>query len=399
MEKLNINAKKILLWHLFFILGALLSSIFLNIYIWKETWDLKIVALFNIILLFFMTIFFVVIGWIIKNKYRRFLYFFACLWEALTFLVLAILGKESINYIYFIAIFQWIFAWAYRVIHHTNQIDNTKVANRWNFEWTLRSLVMILKFWTPIIAGFIISSFSYGYNIIFFLSFLAFLLSAFIGNIKINYPKNKLKYNLWETFKLLISTKIFLYILILQFLIAFMVGTPFVEKILPLILYSFNNSESELGLLIWLFTLISIIGSYLLWKFFSKKLYKQIWIIFSLVYAFSLIIIIIFPLYTIYWIFSAILLLSITFISIPYKVISDNAMWERKDFEKHRIEYIVIREIFLNAWRIFLLVILFFAWDMRQENLRFLLYTVFIISLLYPVFYLQLFKETPKKAL
>ncbi len=393
MEKLNINAKKILIWHLFFRLGSLLSSIFLNIYIFKQTWDLKIVALFNIILLFFMTIFFVVIGWIIKNKYRRFLYFFACLWNALTFLFLAILWKHSIEYIYIFAIFFWIFAWAYRVIHHTNQIDNTKIANRWKFEGTLRSLVMILKLLTPIIAGFIISSFSYGYNIIFLLSSISFLLSAFIGNIKINYSKNKLNYHLWETFKLLISDKTFSYILVLQFLIAFMVGSPFVEKILPLILYSFNNSESELGLLIGFFTLISIVGSYLLWKFFSKKLYKQIGIIFSLVYAFSLIIIIIFPFYTIYSIFSAILLLSITFISVPYKVISDNAMWERKDFEKHRIEYIVIREIFLNSGRIFLLIILFFSWDMKQENLRFLLYIVLIISILYPLFYMRLFKK------
>ena len=66
-KKLDKKAKKLLFSNMLFRSGKLITSIFLNIFLWKNTHDIKIIALFNIVFHLFYSITYTFFARIAKN--------------------------------------------------------------------------------------------------------------------------------------------------------------------------------------------------------------------------------------------------------------------------------------------------------------------------------------------
>jgi len=381
------RALRVLFWNIFARSWRLVFTIFLNIFIWKKTWDIKIVSLWNIVYLTTHTFSFIFFSKIVKIWYRRIMNFIGLVWLSIVYLLIAILWKEIINYIYFVAFFIWFFNWIYWINFHSNQFDLTTFKNRWNFEWIKKSLNILSKILIPSLIWTIITL-NYKwlwYEISFIIWTIFFILWIIIWNVKIE-TKNYQKYDLLWVFKKVFRDKdIFRSIYTYSFT-WFSFWNSLLDVIIPIILFIYVKEEVNLWFLMSFLSIVSIFASYIFGRFVTYSKYRITILLSWIIYVLSIFWFLSFSEIKYLILFSAILEFFALFFSIPQKVISDNIFHKIKNYKNYQVEYIVIREIFLYFWWILSFITLYFLGSIKINHLIYLLiiimFTVWISTYL-----------------
>jgi YQGE family putative transporter len=322
-----------------------------------------LVALFNIILFSFQLLSLTLFARIVKFWHRNLTHIISLLWLSLIYLSLVLLWESIVDNYMLLAMWIWFFSWIYWIGYGNNEFDLTSINNRWNFQWlkkslkTLTAIIIPSLIWTIIWLDYL----WYGYWISFWIWAILFLLSAFIWIIKIEYTTST-KYCMKNAIKKVTTNKSLVKIVSNFGLLWFSLSSPLIETILPLLLFSYWISEMNLWFLVSFFALVTVICSYLFWKFVPYKNYKVTYILSWVFYIISVFILLFFPTYWYVIVFASILNLLLTFIEIPQSVFSANVLHDVKWYEEIKSEYIVIREWPLNIWRILSFTCIYFIW-------------------------------------
>ncbi len=385
----DLRLKKLLVSNILLRSANIIAHIFLNIYLFKATNnDIKLVSIFNIIFLSSHLLFFTLFAKIVKFSYRNLLQTISLLGFAFMYLILILLWEEIVKYYTIFAFWAGIFSWIYWIVYDNSEFDLTNIENRSNYEGLKKSLVTL---WISIIPSIIWTIIWYnflwlGYEISFSIWIILFLLSAYFWIIKIDYQKNE-KYSLKKAIKKVLKSKNLIKINLNFALFWFSLSIPIIQIILPLLLFNYWVKEAKLWYLISFFSILTIVSSYLFWKFINYKKYKIAYFLSSIFYVLSVFVLFFNTSYSYIVIFSSILNLLYNFVYIPQLVYSANIFQNIKWHEKIKSEYMVIREWPLTLWRILAFVCIFFIWDFDVFSIKIffwiMAFIIFISSILF----------------
>jgi len=300
--------------------ARMIFYIFLNIFIWKNTQDVKIIALFNIFYLVTHLFSFVLFSPIVK-KWKNILLNTFSLWGlALVYFSIILLWEKSIDYIYFIGAWIWFFNWIYWINYHVVQFAVTTYANRWNFTWLKKLLFGLSKILVPSIIWFVISFnyLWYGYQTAFWIWMILFIIAIFVWNISLDINIDT-KFKFKELVNKSLKNKNIFVSLYTHSFTWFSFWNTILEVIIGVVIFQHVWSEDKLWYLLSALSIVSIIVMWIFWKFVSYKKYsKYIWIIWML-YCLVLIWFISFENFLLILLFSSLIWIMADFFSIPQK--------------------------------------------------------------------------------
>jgi len=348
-------------------------QIFLNIFIWKQTQDIQIVAQFNLIYLITHMIFFTLFAPVVKQWYRNILHVFSLVWFACVYLGIMYLWESAIHHLILIPFAIGFFNSIYWITYHNTQFDLTTHANRWNFEGIRKSLRITASIITPVVVWFLISFnyFWYWYQTAFALWAFLFLIWAYIwaSAPKVVDPK---PFQLVSVIKSCLKQKDVRRSLWTYSLTSFSFSNSVIEVLIPIILFSYISNEFQIGSLISFFAIISIILSYCFGKFISYKFYSFFILVFWLLYAISLSGFVFFTKLEYLIIFSTCITVFAHLFSLPQKVMSDNVLHKLQNYKDIRSEYMVLREWFQAVGWIWSFTVIYFAGSIETEFIQFI---------------------------
>ena len=149
--------------------GTIVSSIFINIYVFSLNKEISDVIIYNLFFTIFTFIGFSGIGVIMSifQKNIKYMYYIAYILYIFSYLLLFILDKHI--WVYLFAIFYWLWNWAFWCAVHTQELVNIKDKTRDIYSSIISSWENIIKIVVPLLV-----------SVIFFVVWKFFDFSAYI---------------------------------------------------------------------------------------------------------------------------------------------------------------------------------------------------------------------------
>ncbi|MFK7780033.1 MAG: MFS transporter, partial [Candidatus Gracilibacteria bacterium] len=330
-KKLNYNSLRLLISNTLFRGGKNVFQIFLNIFLWKETGDIQIIALFNIFFFIAHYVGIILNSFFVKYGYRRIIHFLSFFGLIISYLFIIFLGEQVINNIYIVGIIFGFFNGSYYMNYNINQFDLTTFKNRGNFEGIKKSLKIISKMFYPALFGTIISF--YNINIAFVVGIFLFISAYFVGDVKFDYSKGKTKYV--KFFKILKDNKKIVFSILGTFFFTLAFSIPLIELIIPILIYNEVGTELKLGFSLSFLSVISIAIMYLFGKMIDYKHYNNSLIVLTILYIFALLGLVLLDNYSILLGLSGLIIALISLYGICTSVITNNSLHSIKNFNEY----------------------------------------------------------------
>ncbi len=392
-NKLSSQAIRLLVSNIFFRAGNSIRRIFLNVYIFKFIGDLKILAIFSIVMLSSHFVWFFISSYIVKRGYRNALSIISLLWTASIFMLFAFDISIIKNYYLILPLFLWCFSWIYWCVYSNNQFDLTVPKNRGNYEWWKKTFRTVNALVTPVLIGAVISQnmFWNGYSVAFLLGWIMFLLSALLSFV----DESKLKiqdttFKLREILILVSKRREIISILIIILLIGFALSTNVIEVLTPLVLTDNGVNELWIGAFISIVSLASILASYIFGKYVDYKYYKASFIVAWCIYLVLIGLLLVLPTQLHFTIFITSLALLYIFMDIPVTVYASNYLHEIPNYKNLTSEYILMREFATIAWRMLMFVPMLFIASFSLVSLFFIFFSMAFSIFLSMILFIQL---------
>jgi hypothetical protein len=167
---------------------------------------------------------------------------------------------------------------------------------------------------------------------------------------------------------------------------------------MPLLMYIKVEEEYKLWFLISLFWVLSVILSYLIWKFVSYRYYKHLIFFTGLWYVATMVLILLYPSYIV--LFTAILTLLFVVYAVPVRVVIQNVFHDVKWHNKIVSENTAVQEIFVMTWRILALASMYFLPSLDSVNLQILFIVMIVLMIISSIYFASVditIKPTHKK--
>ncbi len=390
----NSGIKRLLISHNIFTAGRVFFEIFLNVYIWKQTEDLVLIAWFNIVYLLLHTITFHGAAYFVKRGQIHLPRIIALLGYTLTYFVIYLMKDSSINYVIPIAATIGFFNGVYWISYQTLRFDLTNSQNRGNYAGLENGSKILVGIVTPVLGGAIVTAnyFNWGYSNLFLLGAVLFLISLIIGNVK--FPVyNTSKFHLRKTFSMIRKDGDIMKSMIAYFLSSFSRGGTIARLILPLLIFDIMKNELHLGAWLSFFSVMAIINSFAFGKYVKYKHYKKLLFSGGIAYFLLILLLLLFPSFWVYIVFGALIKIVEASIMIPKRVIGENLVHTIENENNHRVEYIVIREWFsIGFGRLSSFVLLLTVGGLAIGQMKILL-LLMSVAVLIEVFLLKSIKK------
>ncbi|MEH7501849.1 MFS transporter [Neobacillus drentensis] len=355
-------------------LSVALSNTFVNIYLWKQTGKYSDIALYNLSIVVLQLLTFILAGRWAKKIDRVIVLRIGVIFLALFYVMVLISGTNASTYLLLLGSLLGVGYGFYWLAYNVLTFEITEPDTRDFFNGFLGILSSAGGMIGPIAAGIIITRFEKftGYTIVFGISLALFALAVFIsfslkprpsaGSYCFKQILNERKQN--ENWRLITNANFFQ---------GLREGT--FAFVISVLVYISTGSEMSLGTFGLLNSGISFIAYYLASRLIKQKFRKKAILLGGLLlYAAVLIIVwdVNFAKLLIYGGMIAIAypLLLVPYMSTTYDVIGTG--WKAAEM---RIEYIVVREIFLNLGRIVSIVSFLAAvtWFKAENSIPYLL--------------------------
>lgn len=339
--------KRLLISHGLFNAGRVFVEVFLSIYIWKVTNDIKLVASFNIAYFLFHALSFLVFAPIVKKSKFHFARRLSLLGFTVVYLVMYVLGDKTIDYVNYLGMFLGFFNGMYWIGYQTVRFDLTTMGNRGNYAGLENASKIFVGILMPVLGGFIITAnyFGLGYANIFLLGTFLFVISFAVGNIDLPIHKTS-SFHLRKSWKLIWKNKDVRKSMF-GILLSWLSHNGVLSRVLlPLLMFDLLQNELDLGGWLSFFAGVSIFVSVAVGRHVSYRHYKTMLTISGVLMFCSIISLTLFPLFLTYVLFGIAKEVSGVFNRIPKRVISENLLHSIPDYKNHRIEYFVMREWF-----------------------------------------------------
>lgn len=191
------NAKVLLVISALFAFSMGLSNIFINVFFWRKTNSLIVIALYNLIINLTTPITFVFAGMISKKKNGIWSLRLGLLIYAFFFALILYVGNKGITYIYSLGLISGMAAGFYWLPFNVLCCDFTSINNRDTFNGLNGGFSGLATIIGPITAAVIINGFKgfTGYRIVFTITCIIFIVLVLISSVfKCNNYSNKIDY-------------------------------------------------------------------------------------------------------------------------------------------------------------------------------------------------------------
>ncbi|PFJ16904.1 hypothetical protein COD67_05180 [Bacillus cereus] len=327
-----------------------LSTVFINVFLYKVSLNIYDVALFNFLTYLVWAPAFLLAGILSKKIERKFSIIIGSVFKLLFYLWIVTLGENAANHVTELAILFGIGSGFYWLSINTLTIDYTNDQNRDWFNSINGAFTSISQMVGPLLAGWIVELLPgfIGYKMIFgiavFFFSLAMLFTFFLPN------KGEQSSFQWKAIKKIHEAKEWRHLAYVFMCLAFRDGV--ISFVISLWVYVVTKSEGLLGNFAFMTTTLSIITYYLIGRY-SKKEQKWkliIWgnallslSILGLVFEVNFVTLLI------YGIASGI---CIPMFTVPFNTLALNSIAKFDQKGKLRIEMVVSREMALSVGRI-----------------------------------------------
>ncbi|QFT89858.1 Major Facilitator Superfamily protein [Bacillus sp. THAF10] len=345
-------------------LSIALSNTFVNVYLWKQSGEFSDLGLYNLAIVVFQPLTFILAGRWAKKIDRVIVLRLGVIFLALFYLFVLFIGEQASTYLLVLGAILGIGYGFYWLAFNVLTFEITEPETRDFFNGFLGIVTSVGGMIGPIAAGYIISTLEQftGYTVIFTISlglfFAAVVLSLFLkrrgaeGNYELKRIFMERKNNLnWR------------YITDAHFFQGLREGT-FLFAVSVLVFIT-TNSELALGTFGLLNSAVAFVCYYLATRLIKKQYRKKAILAGGLI-LYGAIFFLIFDLtYTKLLLYAVTIAIAYPLLLVPYISLTYDVIGRGWKAAEMRIEYIVVREVFLNFGRIssiclFLIAVLFF---------------------------------------
>ncbi|WP_051189031.1 MFS transporter [Halalkalibacillus halophilus] len=336
---------------LLYTLGIYLSSIFVNIFLWKQTSSIQVVALYNLFVVTSQMFVYFIFGSWAKRVDRVVILRIGILFISIFFMTVLLLGDYASNYNMMLGAILGIGYGFFWLAFNVLTFEVTEPYSRDLFNSNLGKLQSFSGMVGPLSAGLIIryAENSGGYLIIFFISFMLFI-AAIVTSFFMERRKVNGKYAIFKASKEIRIEKKWRLLLVGHFsqglregVFLFLVG---------LLVYIGTENELVVGTYNFIYALTSLVA----YQYVSKIVHpdNRFYFIFAgTVGLYGSIFILIQANSSIeFFIYAAIIGLTFPLFFAPYMSISYDVIGKLNYARELRIEYVILREIFLNFGRV-----------------------------------------------
>jgi YQGE family putative transporter len=348
-------------------LSIALSNTFVNVYLWKQSGEFSDLGFYNLAIVIMQPLTFILAGRWAKKIDRVIVLRLGVVFLALFYLFVLFIGDKASTYLLLLGALLGIGYGFYWLAFNVLTFEITEPETRDFFNGFLGILTSIGGMIGPIAAGYIISTLEKftGYTVIFTVSLILFF-AAVILSLFLKRRGAEGSYDLKRILKERKNNNNWRYITDAHFFQGLREGT-FLFAVSVLVFIT-TNSELALGKFGLLNSAVAFVSYYLATRLIKKDFRKKailtgglilygaiFFLVFELTYVklllYAVTIAIAYP------------LLLVPYVSLTYDVIGRS--WRAAEM---RIEYIVVREIFLNMGRassiiLFLIAVIFFDTD------------------------------------
>lgn len=337
-------------------LGIFLSNTFVNIYLWKQSGAYSTIAIYNLAVFLFQGATFVFAGRLAKKVDRIIVLRLGVMFLSLFFLGVLIIGDRASTFNFTLGSLLGIGYGLYWLAFNVLTFEITEPDTRDFFNGFLGVLESLGGMIGPALSGFIIAKATdnIGYNIIFAVSFTLFLLAVGCSFLIKKRPA-KGQFH----FKLILSERKenpnWKRILHAHFFQGLREGIfLFVISIWVFIV---TGSEFSLGMFNLILSGLSFLFYFLTTKFVHAQLRKHSILIGALILYFSIFIILFQVSYPKLLIYAILIGIAYPLINVPYVSLTYDVIGKARYAKELRIEYIVVRELFVNIGRVFSIIV------------------------------------------
>lgn len=350
------NLKLLLVIGLLYTLGIYLSNIFVNIFLWKQTEDLLILALYNLCIYVAQTLIFVLLGKWVKRIDRVIILRTGIFVISVFFISVLLLSTKASDLFYVLGILigtgYGLFWLAYNILI----FEVTEPYTRDFFNGMFGALQSLSGIVGPVSAGWIITALTgyKGYLTIFFISFVLFIL-AIIFSIFLERRKTDGEYNIREVIKESKENRQWFWMLTAHLfqgmregVFLFLIG-----------LWVYLGTQSEL--IVGIYNMIYAIASFVMYQIVARIVKpdnRKILIFIGSIFLFiSVFWLLISDEPVDFYIYAGILGVFLPLFFAPYTSVSYDIIGQAKNAKDNRVEYIIFRDIILNSGRTISLIL------------------------------------------
>lgn len=351
--KKNIDKNLILLLCIggLYALGIFLSNTFVNVYMWKNSQSYVVLGIFNLAIYVFQPIAFVMAGKLAKRFDRVKVLRTGIVFLSIFFLGVLVIGEKAPDYSFILGSVLGIGYGFYWLAYNVLTFEITEPENRDFFNGSHGVLESIAGMAGPLMAGVAISrldSFS-GYTAIFVASFILFIL-AIVTSMFLKGRKAEGEFLIGKIVEERRHNSKWRAILNAHFLQGLREGIFLF--IISIWVYLATNSELSLGLFNLTLSAVSLVVYFCAAKWIGPHMRKQaIWAGGLLLYGSIFIIVNPFSAAHIY-LYAVLIGVGYPLLRIPYISLTYDVIGQARRAGELRIEYIVVRELYVNIGRI-----------------------------------------------
>jgi YQGE family putative transporter len=348
-------------------LSIALSNTFVNIYLWKQSGELSALGLYNLAVVIAQPLTFILAGRWAKKVDRVIVLRIGVIFLALFYVTVLLVGTKASEYLLLLGVLLGIGYGFYWLAYNVLTFEITEPETRDFFNGFLGILTSIGGMIGPVAAGFIISRLDKftGYTVVFGLSLGLFSVAVFMSFFLKRRPAHG-KYWFMRILKERHYNKNWRMITYAHFFQGLREGV-FVFMV-SVFVFIATGSEMALGTFGLINSAIAFIGYYFASRMLKKENRKKAILAGGLILYFAIFLIVFDPTYFHLLVYAGLIavaypLLLVPYVSLTYDVIGSG--WKAAEM---RIEYIVVRELYLNLGRIVSIVLFLGAITLFNEE-------------------------------
>ncbi|MFD3447718.1 MFS transporter [Microbacteriaceae bacterium 4G12] len=345
-------------------LAISLSNTFVNIYIWKQTKDFFSIGLYNLAIVVLQPITFAFGGRLAKNIDRMIILRLGVGTLALFFITVLLSGTHASRYILFIGSLLGIGYGFYWLAFNLLTFEITEPETRDFFNGFLGLLNSLAGMIGPIVAGYIIANMKKwnGYTTIFVLSLILFTIAVLLSFF-LSKRECEGKYELMQVLQERKRNKDWRNITSAHFFQGLREGI--FAFVISIYVYIVTGSELAIGKFGFVSSGVSVLIYYVATRLIKDKFRKKAIFLGGLLLYMTVYLIVINVTYYKLLIYAACISVAYPILLVPYMSMTYDVIGKARFAKELRVEYIVVRELFLNGGRItsitcFLIAVSFF---------------------------------------
>ncbi|KRG15580.1 hypothetical protein ACA30_05660 [Virgibacillus soli] len=341
-------------------LSIALSNTFVNVYLWKQSGSYMDLAIYNLSVVVMQPITFILAGRLAKKIDRVIVLRIGVIFLALFFIAVLLFGEKSDDYLVVLGGLLGIGYGFYWLAFNVLTFEITEPETRDFFNGFMGALSSSGGIIGPITAGFIITRFTsnIGYTIIFAIS-LALFSAAVVTSFFLKRRPSSGRYLFVKVFqerKINHNWKLVTNAHLLQ---GIREGT-FVF-IISVYLFVATNNELALGTYGMIHAGTAFIMYSVATKLIKKDKRKKVMLLGGVILYVAIFLIFIDPTYTRLLIYGVIIGIAYPLMLVPYSSITYDVIGKSRNAAELRIEYVVVKELFLNSGRVISILLFIIA--------------------------------------